>query len=230
MNMERILVVAAHPDDDILGCGATMRKMVKRGKAIRVVFLGEGSTCRFATDQINSPEALEAIEQRSAFAREALAIVGVGDYAFNNLPCGRFDTVPIIEIGKMVEKEISDFQPDTVFTHFGQDTHIDHKLAAQAVLQATRPVALDPVRNVLSFEILSSTEWRFTEAFSPNFFVDVADEIQIKIESFSKYSSEERPFPFPRSPEGLEAQARMRGMQSGCRSAEAFMIVRSVEV
>jgi LmbE family N-acetylglucosaminyl deacetylase len=229
MNMERILVVAAHPDDDVLGCGGTLRKLVKRGKSVRVVFLGEGSTCRFSPDQIASAEALETIEQRTGFARESLAILGIENYTFHNLPCGRFDTVPIIEIGKIVEKEIADFQPDTVFSHFAHDTHVDHRLASQATLQATRPVTLDPVRNVISFEILSSTEWRFTESFNPNFFVDIHDELSTKIESFSKYITEERPFPFPRSPEGLTAQATMRGMQVGCASAEAFVIVRSVE-
>lgn len=229
MNMERILVVAAHPDDDVLGCGGTLRKMVKKGKSIRIMFLGEGSTCRFSPDRINSQEALETIEQRASFARESLAILGIDNYSFHDLPCGRFDTVPLIEIGKIVEDEITDFRPDTVFTHFAHDTHRDHQLASQATLQATRPVILDPVRNVISFEILSSTEWRFTEAFNPNFFVDIHEELDTKIESFSKYITEERPFPFPRSPEGLTAQATMRGMQVGCLSAEAFMIVRSVE-
>ena len=178
MNMERVLVVAAHPDDDILGCGATMCKLVKRGKLVRVVFLGEGSTCRYAEDKIGSEETQHAIEQRNGFACEALAVLGVDDFVFHNLPCGRFDTIPIIDIGKLVEKEIAVFQPDTILTHFAHDTNNDHRLAFQAALQATRPGAQNLVRNMLSFEVLSSTEWGFTDVFNPNFFVNIEGEIE----------------------------------------------------
>jgi LmbE family N-acetylglucosaminyl deacetylase len=230
MNMKRVLVVAAHPDDDVLGCGATMSKLIKSGKAVRVVFLGEGSTCRYEEGQIDSDEAQRTIEQRNGFAREALAVLGVDDYVFHNLPCGRFDTIPIIDIGKRVELEIAAFRPDTVISHFANDTNNDHRLAFQATLQATRPRAQNLVSNVLSFEVLSSTEWRFTDVFNPNFFINVENEIDAKIEAFGKYVTEERPFPFPRSPEGLMAQSRVRGMQAGCRNAEAFVIVRSIEL
>ena len=229
MNMERVLVVAAHPDDDVLGCGATISKLIKSGKAVRVVFLGEGSTCRYEEGQIDSDEAQRTIEQRNGFAREALAVLGVDDYVFHNLPCGRFDTIPIIDIGKRVEMEIAAFRPDTVISHFANDTNNDHRLAFQATLQATRPGAQNLVSNVLSFEVLSSTEWRFTDVFNPNFFINVENGIDAKIEAFGKYVTEKRPFPFPRSPEGLMAQSRVRGMQVGCHYAEAFVIVRSIE-
>ena len=229
MDMERIMVVAAHPDDDVLGCGATIRKLVKAGKAVRIVFIGEGSTCQFERDKIDSDEAKELIAHRTACALEALQVLAVEDFVFHNLPCGRFDTVPIIDIGKTLEKELAAFRPDTVFTHFIHDTNMDHRLAYQATLQAARPVPTGPVRNLLSFEILSSTEWKFTETFTPNYFVNVEHEIKDKIKALGKYSTEQRPFPFPRSPEGLDALARIRGMQVGCPIAEAFYIVRSVE-
>lgn len=229
MDMQRILVVAAHPDDDILGCGATMNKLIGRGKEVRVVFVAEGSTCRFERETVASPEAREAVEQRSQCAREALRVVGVRDLAFHDLPCGRLDTVPLIDIGKFVEQEITQFRPDTVLTHFEHDANNDHRIVFQAVLQATRPGAQNFVANLLSFEVASSTEWRFTKAFLPNFFVNVEGEIKVKEEALSKYVTEQRPFPFPRSPQGMVAQSQVRGAQAGCRNAEAFMIIRSIE-
>jgi LmbE family N-acetylglucosaminyl deacetylase len=230
MNMDNVLVVAAHPDDDILGCGATMHKLIRNGKFVRVVFLGEGTTCRFTEDQRDSEEARRTIEQRADFARAALGVIGVKDFAFYNLPCGSFDTVPIIRIAALVEEEIAFSKPDTILTHFTNDTNNDHRLTFQATLQATRPGALNFVKNILSFEVLSSTEWRFTEVFKPNFFVNTEADIATKIEALDKYETEQRPFPFPRSPEGLAVQSKMRGMQVGLRDAEAFSIVRSVEL
>ena len=229
MNIERALVIAAHPDDDVLGCGATMHRLALEGRQVRVVFLGEGSTCRFSREEIEAGLSQAAVDQRQRFAREALAVLGVTDFAFNDLPCGRFDTVPIIEIAALVEKEIADFQPDTVFTHFVNDVHNDHQLTFQAVLQSTRPTSNATVRNVLSFEVLSTTEWRFVDAFQPNYFVDAEDHVSVKAEALACYHTETKSFPFPRSSEGVLALARMRGMQAGLRAAEAFMIVRSIE-
>ena len=228
--MDNVLVVAAHPDDDILGCGATMHKLIRNGKFVRVVFLGEGTTCRFPEGQRDSEEARRTIEQRADFARAALAVIGVKDFAFYNLPCGSFDTVPIIRIAALVEEEIAFSKPDTILTHFTNDTNNDHRLTFQATIQATRPGALNFVQNILSFEVLSSTEWRFTEVFKPNFFVNTEADIAAKITALGKYETEQRPFPFPRSPEGLATQSKMRGMQVGLRDAEAFSIVRSVEL
>ena len=102
MDIRKALVIAAHPDDDVLGCGATLHKLVAEGHDVRVVFLGEGSTCRFAPGELTARA--EAIAQRQTFAKAALAVLGVTDYAFNDLACGRFDTVPIVEIAALVER------------------------------------------------------------------------------------------------------------------------------
>lgn len=228
MRMNRILVVAAHPDDDVLGCGATIRKLVIEGWAVRVIFLGEGTTCRFPEEEIDSEDARAEILHRRNCAIDALGVLGVQDFHLYELPCGRFDTVPILHLARLVEKEIEYFCPDTIFTHFENDTNNDHRLAFQATLQATRPGALNRVANLLSFEVASSTEWRFVDCFQPNFFVDVENEIEWKIQALAKYDTEQRPFPFPRSPEGLRAQSMVRGMQAGLRAAEAFSIVRSI--
>jgi LmbE family N-acetylglucosaminyl deacetylase len=225
----RVLVVSAHPDDEVLGCGATIHKILSQGGQVCVLILGEGSTCRYATGLLSSAEARAAIAQRRGFADQALASLGVVNAVFGDLPCGRFDQVPLIDIGKQIEEQICQFQPDTVLTHFGQDANSDHRRAFNAVIAASRPVPGSPVRNVMSFETLSSTEWRFVETFQPNLFIDIDAHIDAKVKAFNFYfPTEGKEFPFPRCEEGLRLQARVRGMQVGLSHAEAFQIVRSV--
>jgi LmbE family N-acetylglucosaminyl deacetylase len=224
----RILVIAAHPDDDILGCGGTLLKAARDGADIRVVFLAEGSSCRFDGDKIRSPEALAAIAQRTSMAMAALNHLGITDCVFHDLPCGRLDGVPMIELGKIVERHVQSFKPDCLLTHSEIDANLDHRLCLQAVLQATRPGSACSVPTVMSFEIPSSTEWRFVESFRPTLFVDIEGEIDDKLKAFNFYDSEMRAFPFPRSDQGLRAIASVRGMQAGKKYAEAFQIVRAI--
>lgn len=229
IDMKKVLVVVAHPDDEVLGCGGTIHKLLGQGAKVRVVVLGEGSSCRFSADQLGSELVKTTIKQRQSFAEEALATLGVSDYAFGDLPCGRFDTCPMIDIGKKIEAEIAEFDPDTVFTHSGGDTNSDHRITFNAMLIATRPVPGNNVRTLLSCEIPSSTEWRFVETFTPNFFVDLDESnLDAKVRAFDCYvATEGRPFPFPRCDVGLRTLAAYRGMQVGVNAAEAFQIVRS---
>lgn len=229
MKIERILVVAAHPDDEVLGCGGTIHKLLDQGAAIRVLVVGEGSSCRYPLEELDTPAARNSIEQRRSFAYQAAKRLGIDDLVLHDFPCGRFDQIPIIDIGKLIEEHIADFQPDTLFTHNGQDTNSDHRITFNASLAATRPTPGHPVKQVLSFEILSSTEWRFEHAFTPNLFFDIGSHVDAKIEAFACYQmTEGRPFPFPRCEEGLRTQARMRGMQVGLPYAEAFQAVRVI--
>lgn len=229
INMKRVLVVVAHPDDEVLGCGATIRKLVEAGALVRVLVVGEGSSCRFSSDQIDSDAVRTAIAHRRALADAAMEVLGVTDAWFGDFPCGRFDTVPVIEIGKLIETHIARFQPDTVVTHHGQDANSDHRITFNAVIAATRPVPGCCVRTVLSFETPSSTEWRFVNTFQPNVFIDVSNQIDIKVKAFNCYfETEGRAFPFPRCEEGLRTLAKYRGMQVGEEHAEAFVLVRSV--
>lgn len=229
MEMNKVLVVVAHPDDEVLGCGATIRKLVCEGAKVRVLILGEGSSARYPREMMDSKEVRRDIQQRRQFAEKSFAILGVADVVYGDLPCGRFDTVPIIDIGKLIEASIADLSPDTVMTHFGNDANSDHRLTFNAVIAATRPTPGSCVRTVLSFETPSSTEWRFVEAFQPNCFIDVGNYIDTKIAAFDCYASTEgREFPFPRCEEGLRITARYRGMQVGVLNAEAFQIVRSI--
>lgn len=229
MIMKKVLVVAAHPDDDILGCGGTIAKYTQKGVEFKVIFIAEGTTCRFLTEEINSPKTLEEIDKRSTYAKKSLEILGVNDFMFYNLPCGRLDQEPIIEIGKIIEKEIAEFHPDTIFTHSDIDVNNDHLRVFQAVLQATRVGVLNVVKKVYSFEVLSSSEWRFVEVFKPNVFVSLDKEhIDLKIKALNEYVSEIKEFPFPRSDEGLRVLAKLRGMQVGTNYAESFSLVREV--
>lgn len=225
----RILVVCAHPDDEILGCGGLLAKLRKRGAAVRVLFLGEGSSCRFDRADRDGASCAEDIAERQRAARAALALIGVDEIVFHDAVCGQFNTAPLIDLGRNVEAEISAFVPDTILTHSHVDANDDHRVTFQATLQATRPGALNHVASVLSFEVLSSTEWRFVETFRPNYFVSIENEIDAKIAAMALYATETRPFPFARSPESIRALAMTRGAQAGVRCAEAFHLVRGIE-
>ena len=229
IEMNRVLVVVAHPDDEVLGCGATIRKLVESGSQVRILILGEGTSCRYEVEQIDTDEVRATIAQRRAFADKAIAVLGVSDSWFGDFPCGRFDTVPVIEIGKLIETHIEQFLPDTVMTHHGKDTNSDHRITFSAVIAATRPVPGTCVRTVLSFETPSSTEWRFVDTFQPNLFIEVSNQMNSKISAFDCYfETEGGAFPFPRSPKGLITLARFRGMQVGVEAAEAFVIIRTM--
>lgn len=227
--INRALIIAAHPDDETLGCGGTIRRILSEGGAVRVCILGEGTTARYPAARRASPEALAEMAQRRSFADRALDVLGVTDAVFGDLPCAQFDQVPILEIQHMIEQQIREFQPDTLFTHFGQDTNSDHRITFNAAMIATRPLPGYPVRTVLCFETLSSTEWRFVDSFPPSLFIDIDAHIDAKAAAFECYApTEARAFPFPRCDEGVRLQARMRGMQVGLAHAEAFQVVRSI--
>lgn len=228
MFANRTLVIAAHPDDEVLGCGGVMAKLRKRAAAVRVLFVGEGSSCRFEAAERRSPECIATVARRVEDARTALGRLGITEMTFLDNPCGRFDTVPLIDIGKSIEREIANFEPDTILTHALADVHNDHKIVFQATLQATRPGALNRVATILSYEVLSSSEWTFVDGFLPNYFVPIADEIDAKLNAIAAYASEIKPFPFPRSAEAVRALAMLRGSQAGELYAEAFHIVRSI--
>jgi len=223
LNFGKTLVVAAHPDDEVLGCGGLIAKLIKQGEQVRVVFIAEGTSCRY--EALNKKVQVE-INFRNKCSIEALMCLGVSSYNFYNLPCGRLDKEPIIEIAKIIEKEISDYMPTTVLTHSSNDVHNDHIIIYRAVIQATRPVA-KIVKNVLSFEILSSTEWNYVEPFRPNIFIDITSTINAKINAMHCYSTEQPKYPHPRSDKGIRSLASMRGSQSGVEYAEGFKVIRS---
>lgn len=223
--MKRVLIIAAHPDDEILGCGGLISKYQPLGVNFKIVFIGEGSTCRFLDP--TSEAGIAAIGQRNAAAINALNFLKIEDVNFHDLPCGRFDQVPIISINKIIEKAIFDFGPDTVFTHSPYDANSDHKIVFNSTIMATRPADKNHVRRLMSYEVLSTSEWAFINTFMPNYFEALSEiELDLKWKALALYESEIRSYPFPRSSEGIRALAMMRGMQAGFKYAEAFHLIR----
>ncbi len=219
-----ILVVAAHPDDEVLGCAGTIAKL-SRTEEVHIAILGEGITSRFADRSEVDPTQLNAIKRH---AEAAAAIVGALTVSFEDLPDNRFDTIPLLEIIKRVERLVATHLPHTVFTHHPGDLNIDHQTTFRAVLTATRPLASTSVRNLYSFEIASSTEWAFQRygAFKPNYFIDVAETLEQKIDALRCYGDEMKDFPHPRSVDALLAIARRWGAVVGVHAAEAFEVIR----
>ncbi len=224
---KRVLIVVAHPDDEILGCGGLLAKYSKTS-AFRVVFIAEGSSCRFeATEE---SEISAAIQARTESAISALKSLGVRDIHFTNKVCGKLDQTPILELNKCIEKHISEFKPTSIISHSAKDANSDHRRVSEAALMATRPGALNTVTNLFACEILSSSEWAFLESFSPNYFITLTQEdLHKKISALEIYESEIREFPFPRSARGVTTLAQFRGMQSAQEFAESFQLIRSIQ-
>lgn len=223
---DRALVVAAHPDDEVLGCGATIARLSDRGCAVDVLILAEGVTSRYA-DPSQAPSAdLDALH---AQARAAGALLGARSVTVAGFPDNRMDTVAMLDVVQRVEQAVAATRPQLVLTHHGGDLNIDHQVVHQAVLTATRPTGPQTPSAVLLFEVASSTEWafsRFAPTFRPQVFVDVAATLNQKLSAMAVYDGESRPFPHPRSPQALTSLARTRGSAAGLHAAEAFDLAR----
>lgn len=223
-----VLIVAAHPDDEVLGCGGTIARLAQEGHSTFIAILGEGITSRYSQRDEADHSLIEALHERG---RDAARIMGVNDVFMYDLPDNRFDTVPLLDIIKIVEGLIEKLQPQVIYTHHGGDLNVDHVLTHRAVLTATRPITGQIVKEILAFEVPSSTEWGFAQfqpVFRPTVFVDIADSLERKIEAMQSYESEARDFPHPRSPDALRAIAQRWGSVAGLQSAEAFELVRSI--
>lgn len=225
--MDPILVVAAHPDDEVLGCGGTMARL-SADHTVYAAILGEGMSSRYERREEADPGRLDALRQAS---RRVAAMLGVREVFLLGLPDNRFDELATLDVVKKVEDLVGRLQPRVIFTHHPGDLNIDHAITFRAVLTATRPVPACPVREVYAFEIPSSTEWafqRYEPVFRPNVFVDIARTIDVKLTAMQAYESESRPFPHPRSVEALRAIARRWGSVVGVEYAEPFELVRAL--
>lgn len=225
---DRVLVVVAHPDDEVLGCGGTIARLAKE-RPVRVVILGEGITSRFADRADVAPRELAGLH---AAAQVAGRVLGAERVEILGLPDNRFDELPLLDIVKPIERLVAEGRPTVIYTHHPGDLNIDHGLTFRAVLTATRPMTGCPVRAIYAVEVPSSTEWAFQRiapAFRPNVFMDITNTIQTKIDALETYVSEVRPFPHPRSPEALRAIARRWGTTVGLEYAEAFELIRLIE-
>lgn len=228
--MKTALVVAAHPDDEILGCGATVAKMRSQGWVVHHLILAEGVTSRVnRRNQTESSEELDALRQA---ARQAAGVLGVSDVSFGGFPDNRMDGVDLLDVVKVIEACIGTLNPYRVFTHHYGDVNVDHRIVHEAVAAATRPVPGHSVRQVIYFEIPSSTEWRSSgsvQPFLPNMYVDIHGYLPLKRKALEAYGAEMREFPHPRSIEAVEHLAAWRGAAAGFHAAEAFHIGRWID-
>ena len=225
--MSNILVVAAHPDDEVLGCGGTIAKL-SRDNDVQIFILGEGFTSRYDSREEAD---LSEVDRLQKTTQVVAKILGASSVKQDRLADNRFDDSPLLEIVKRVEKAIEAFQPKVIYTHHSGDLNVDHRLTFQAVLTATRPVVNCPVKEIYTFEVPSATDWAFQQfqpPFKPNVFVDVSETIETKVKAMAEYETESRIFPHPRSPEALRTIARRWGTVVGLQAAEAFELVRSI--
>ena len=219
------LIVVAHPDDEVLGCGGLISKYASHVD-FHILFLAEGSSCRFA-DPL-SKDVQDAIKKRTTSAVHALTELGVKSWEFVDFPCGRLDQIPLIEINKIVEKAIAKFKPDVLITHSDSDANQDHVKVCKSCVIASRPYQ-SCIKLFLACEIPSSTEWGFLQSFHPSFCVELsAEDVNQKYFALSRYETEVKPYPFPRSFNGIEALAKFRGMQFGFNYGEAYRVIRCV--
>jgi LmbE family N-acetylglucosaminyl deacetylase len=225
-NYSPVAVIAAHPDDEILGAGATAAVMADAGAEVHLIVLGEGIGARF-TDNKRPDEAVKNLREE---VRRAADRVGAASHHLS-LPDNRFDTVATLDVVHAVEGVLNLIKPSLVITHHPGDLNVDHRVTANAVLTAFRPLPGSRDHALLAFETLSSTEWNVPTngaTFSPNVFVDVASGIKRKVEAMAEYHGELREWPHPRSLDGIRTLASSRGMTVGCDFAEAFQLLRLV--
>lgn len=230
-NNQRILVVAAHPDDEVLGLGATIHKLItEHGCKVRAVILGEGITSR--SGKKNKQKWGKELNIHKKNILSAQKFIGYGSVGIYDFPDNRFDSVDLLDIIKVVEKEKNEFKPEIIFTHHGGDLNIDHRKAFEAVITATRPMENENVKTIITFETPSGTEWRASSDpyhFVPNLFFEISRKnLQAKIEAMESYEFEKREYPHPRSPEALKIQAQRWGIVTGKLYVEAFYLVRSI--
>lgn len=221
-----VLIVAAHPDDEVLGCGGTLALLADQGAQVQVAFLADGV---FSRDP--SPGRQAELAARRTAAQKACDVLGVKSVSFGDFPDNRMDTVALLDIIKAVEELIAARQPDTIFTHHAGDLNIDHRRIHEAVVTACRPQQGHPVKTLLCFEVPSSTEWQVpgsAPVFAPNWFVDISATLDRKLAALDAYAVELRPWPHPRSKQGMEHLARWRGATIGAEAAEAFMLGRQL--
>ena len=218
-----VLVVAAHPDDEALGCGGALARHADAGDHVHVMFLADGVMSR--------QDAADAeIASRQDAADAAAKILGIRSLRYAGFPDNRLDAVAMLDIVQPVEAAIRDLAPDTIYTHHFGDLNVDHRQTHQAVMTACRPQPGSTVREILTFEVLSSTEWAGPgwQPFQPAVYVDVGAQLERKLSALRAYDAEMRPFPHSRSYEHVISLAQHHGACIASAAAEAFMMMRSI--
>jgi LmbE family N-acetylglucosaminyl deacetylase len=219
-----VLVVAAHPDDEVLGCGGTLARHVAEGDIVHAVFMTDGVSSRGKGND-------NAIKSRLEAADKAHKIIGISCSEYLTFPDNSLDTVPLLDIVRSIEEVIEKFAPQIVYTHNQADLNIDHCITHRAVMTSCRPLPGCSVREIYSFEVMSSSEWSpFSEnVFTPKMYKDISPYIDLKMAALQAYRLEMRNAPHARSMEHLRALATHRGHSVGVEYAESFVVERLIE-
>lgn len=220
--MKKIAIIAAHPDDEALGCGGTIIKHKKNGDEIHILFMTDGISARKNPSKIERDERIKGINKAKDFLKPASI-----DYL--NFPDNKLDSVPLLEITQSIENFLSKIKADKLYTHFSNDLNVDHQITCKACITATRPGSITFVKEIYSFEVPSSTEWKIGTPFNPQCFIDISSEIHDKEKLLECYASEMRDRPHPRSIKNAIALNQIRGSQVCLSFAEAFEILRKVD-
>tara|TARA_B110000438_G_C15819176_1_gene653443 strand:+ start:4400 stop:5113 length:714 start_codon:yes stop_codon:yes gene_type:complete len=233
-----ILVIVSHPDDEILGMGGTILKHSQKGDKIKIIFLATGITSRRKSNYTNSSsyEKIDSeydkmskeIKKLRNHAKKACQLVGVKNLMFYDFPDNEMDSISLLEVIKTIENEIQIFKPDIVYTHHFGDLNIDHRITFNATLTASRPYE-STIKELICFEVPSSTEWNYPATFNPNYFVNIEKQLKNKIKAMKAYTNESGDFPHPRSSKSLIAIAEKWGTTCGIKCAEAFEIIRKID-
>lgn len=218
----KIAIIVAHPDDEALGMGGTLLKLKKLGHEIHILFVSDGVTSRHVTN--------ENVEYREFNFHQAMNFLKPTSYQVLNYPDNMLDTFPLLEIVQKLEKFLYKVCPDMLFTHFIDDLNIDHQIVSKACIVASRPGSATFVKEILTFEVLSSTDWNLGRSrFSPNYYIDITDFINEKILYLNSYKDEIKQYPHARSIEIVKGLSQIRGSEVFRNNAEGFMLIRSLK-
>ena len=220
----KILIIVAHPDDEVLGCFGTVAKLIKQGYEVYTMILSGGKTSRGGVDE----KEIELLKEEMV---EANSLIGIKQVFQEDFPDNAFDSVPLLGIVKKIEEVKEKVKPEIIFTHHVGDMNVDHQMTHKAVLTATRPVENEYVKTIYAMEIPSSTEWNgFSKetAFIPNTFFDITDTIDMKVNAMARYKSELRDYPHPRSLQHIKELAKVNGAKVGLNYSENFILIRSI--
>lgn len=218
----RVLVVAAHPDDEVLGCGGVLARHAARGDETQVVIATRGVSELYDDDQV---------EQTRQELREAHRVLGVSSAQFLDFPAPRLDVVPGHELADAIGRVVRALVPELMYIPHRGDIHTDHQAVYRAALVAARPIDGCPVRKILSYETLSETEWAAPsgdQSFVPTVYVDIGEYLEDKLQAMACYHGQMKAPPHARSLRSIEALARLRGSTVSLYAAEAFMLVREI--
>lgn len=225
---KNILIIVAHPDDEVLGMGGTIAKLHNQNNRITLLIVTDGSTCQYGNKQNIS----QILEDKRKETKKAAEVMGIDKIIYGNLPDMKLDSIEHVLINKVIEQAVEDVNPDVIFTHFYGDVNVDHQMVYKSTLVAARPMPGRKLKELYCFDVPSSTEWSpqlANSVFMPNYFVDIEDFAQTKYSAMGEYKTELREYPHPRSVEYLQQTDTATGLRIGIKKAEAFMLLRRID-